>query len=470
MAERGGAHEGARQLTGRVAAALVWAAGCAGYESTSAPLRRALDAGARDAAVKGLNEALGAREAGDTRFLAGPDAPLVLLERGTVLMAEGRYDLASRDFQAADADLEVLDLDGDEVASVMKYLWSDDVANYRAPAYEKALVNTLNMLNYLARDGLSGARVEARRLTVVERHLLDHEEERGGLALGSYLAGFTFERSGRPDAAMRHYADCRERGGVPTLDEAIAGLHARSGAWDPRLGPRPAQSPAPPAAAAGADAEILVVVGTGRAPYKAPKRVPLGLGVAYLTTPTCAPHCLTAAQQAEANRIAAKGLTTWLNYPELRPSHARITGVAVTVDGRPAPGGPALDVEAQARAAFARGQGMVLLAAVTRALTRAAAGAGTDTLVRGAAGDKKGGDLLGTLAGMAVEGIMVAADVPDTRSWTALPGRVHLFRVRVPGGARSVRIHLSGVESGEVVREVRVAPGGYAVVPHLTLR
>lgn len=402
----------------------------------------------------------------DARFAAGPDAPLILLERATVLMAEGKYELSSRDFQAADADLEVLDLDSDTDGSIGKYLWSDDATNYRPPAYEKSLVNTLNMLNYLAGGRLSGARVEARRLTVSEQYLRDHEDAKQLAALGSYLAGFTFERSGRWDQAMRYYADAKERGGLPTLDEAIASLHRRTGAWDKRMGPPPSRGEAPGNDGTG---EILVVVGTGRAPYKRPVRLPIGLGVAYLTTPTCAPHCLNRKQRAQANRLAAKGLTTWLNYPEMRRVRTRVSGATVQVGGAPIVGGAALDIESAAIKTFERAKGLMLMASFTRAITRALAGAGTEAVVRGAAGDN-GGGVLGFLAGMLIEGVMVATDVPDTRSWSSLPGRMHVFRVRVPPGVYEVKITLSGLTPGESIHQVEIKPGGYAVVTYLSLR
>lgn len=450
-------------------------AGCAGYESTSAPLRKALDAGRKDAAVKQLNTALGVTAEGQGKFADSADAPLVLLERATVLMATGSHDLSARDFQAADADMEVLDLDSDTAGSIGKYLWSDSATNYRPPAYEKSLINSLNLLNYLARGMLSGARVEARRLTISERYLADHEEGKGLVALGSYLAGFTFERSGRWDQAMRYYADAKERGGLPTLDDAIARLHAKTGAWDKRMGPPPA--PADGGGGAGgpggpdSTGELLVVVGTGRAPYKMPQRVPIGLAIAYLTTPHCAPHCLSPAQRKQANMVVAKGLTTWLNYPEMRRVRAGVTGATVRLDsGDVLPGGQALDVEAAALKVFDRAKGLLYMASFTRAIARALAGGATQAVVNAANSDK-GGGLPGFLAGLLVEGIMVAQDVPDTRSWSSLPGRLHVFRVRVPPGAHQVRIALSGAAGGgEVVRQVDVRPGGYTVVTHLTLR
>ena len=118
---------------------------------------------------------------------------------------------------------------------------------------------------------------------------------------------------------------------------------------------------------------------------------------------------------------------------------------------------------------FERAKGLMLMASFTRAITRALAGAGTEAVVRGAAGDN-GGGVLGFLAGMLIEGVMVATDVPDTRSWSSLPGRMHVFRVRVPAGVHEVKIALSGLTPGESIHQVEIKPGGYAVVTYLSLR
>jgi len=429
---------------------------------------RDLRAGQLEPALLHVNRALGVERVEDGYIHSGPDAPLLLVERATLLQALGRHALSSRDYQAADAHLEVLDLDGDEIGSVMKYVWSDSATLYKAPPYEKSLLNTLNLLNYLARGELSGARVEARRLRVMDRYLKDNESDAPLLALGSYLSAFAFEHSDRYPEAMRHYGDAAARGGVPTLPEAAGWLHARSGLWDDRLGDAPATQPGQPLGLPPGTGDLLVVVGTGRVPYRRPERVPFGAAVAVLSQPNCR-RCLTPAQRRQAARVSGQALVTWLNFPTLVRARPATSGARVTAGGDLLGGGPGLDAEALTLAAFERARPTLLLASFTRAVTRALAGAGTEAAVRSASG-KKGGNALGFLAGLAVQGVMTAMDTPDTRSWTSLPGRLHVFRARVPAGRLDVRVLLEGTVPEEVVRPVEVPEGGFAVVTHFTLR
>src|SRR5690606_25680771 len=129
-----------------------------------------------------------------------------LLDRSMVLQQLEKYELSSRDLQVADKQIEMLDFSRSTLDDIGKYVFSDDTGPYRAPPYEKLMVNTMNMVNYLVRGDLNGARVEARRLAVIQKYLRDHEDPAAAMmAPGSYFAGFVFEKSGRPDEALRYY-------------------------------------------------------------------------------------------------------------------------------------------------------------------------------------------------------------------------------------------------------------------------
>ena len=81
------------------------------------------------------------------------------------------------------------------------------------------------------------------------------------------------------------------------------------------------------------------------------------------------------------------------------------------------------------------------------------------------------GAIVGLLAALAAEGAMVAADKPDTRSWTLLPAFVFVARVPVQPGQHRVAITAMG-SGGREHRDlsVDVKSGGFAVVDVTTLR
>ena len=213
-----------------------FATGCAGYAHRSEQFREALTRGQPESALAQVNAELGI-ESHEGPRTEDADTPLLLLERATIQQALGEYERSAKDFQAADKVLDVLDLTNDSAGSIAKYLYSDDATLYKAPAYEKLLLNTVNMINYLVMDQPGGAKIEARRFLINRKFVAARaEDERVGmLAMGSYLSGIAFEMGGQFDEAMRHYADAYTAGGVPTLMDAMTSLNRRTGAYDSRL-------------------------------------------------------------------------------------------------------------------------------------------------------------------------------------------------------------------------------------------
>ena len=66
---------------------------------------------------------------------------------------------------------------------------------------------------------------------------------------------------------------------------------------------------------------------------------------------------------------------------------------------------------------------------------------------------------------------MVAADRPDTRSWTTLPAQVFMARQTLPAGQHEVEVILSGNSGTETrVHEVTMTAGGFVVLDVTTLR
>lgn len=444
--------------------------GCAGHENRVQGALEALDRGAPAQAISGLNAELGVRKATEVPSLR-QDNPLLLLDRGTVLLSMGRNRDSARDLGFADKGLDVLDLSrtkGDELA---RYLFTDDAGAYRAPAHEKLLLNTLNMMNYLAMHDLSGARVEARRLAVMQSFLERRENETKLLGIGSYLAGFAFEQSGRRDEALLHYEEALQFASYSSLRAPLHALthdEPTSPAIDSLLKDDEA-APAPDANTG----EIVVVVGYGRVAQKVPMRIPVGAALQLVGA------LMNPGDRAQAEQFAARGLVTWVNYPTLGPQRSGYQTPTFAIDGHAEALEKPLDVDAEMRREWRSHEPTIVLSALTRLISRVAAGgaveAGTSAALRSASSDQasagssgqNAANALGLLVGLATTATMSAVDTPDTRSWATLPARLTVGRVRVPAGEHTVSLSARGTLKSV---KVNVEAGGWAFVPMLVLR
>ena len=112
------------------------------------------------------------------------------------------------------------------------------------------------------------------------------------------------------------------------------------------------------------------------------------------------------------------------------------------------------------RAEWKKIEGKIIVSAITRMITRLAAGA----VVKAAAG-KNG--LVGELLSLGTQATLTVLDTPDTRSWETLPARIAIARVRVPAGRHTVHLDARGVLRDA---EVDVEKGGWSVVSLMALR
>lgn len=381
--------------------------GCgADHAAKTRPVRSALDEGDAPRALQILDRLLGVRDS-DTlpRSMASTNAVLVL-DRATVQQSLGRIAASKRDYEAADKAIDVLDLSTGTEDVVSRWLYSDAAHRYVAPPHEKLLVNILNQLNYLESHDLSGARIEARRMSVTARYLRSQAlDPSASLAFGSQLAGFTYEKSGNPEEARRYYDDARLPREQPLFEPGDQ-----------------------------EDGELLIVVGWGRVPSLVAKHAPVGAA-------------------------------TWVSYPTLGPDLPLAPPPTIVVDGRPVTLDATLDVAGEVRGDWSQIEGTGKAAAASRALARAALGAA----IEGAAesSDKDAVKGAGLLVSLFAQLALSAADVPDTRSWETLPARLGLARVRLAAGEHRVAIASRGlVRDGKL----RIDPGGWRMTSMLALR
>ena len=429
--------------------------GCASHAETTKPVRTALDAGQPERAVQLLSQQAGVASGKDLPGDLQGDKALLVLDRATVQQSLAAFALSQRDYEAADKAIDVLDLASGAGDTLATYMFSGSSARYRAPPYEKLLLNTFNLLNYLETGDSSGARVEARRIAVTQTFFKNAGlgDKSPALPLAGFLAGLAFESAGEVDEALRFYDDALSVASFPALRASAVPLLAGSTYRSPHLA----------AAAAGFDGpklgpeegEIVVVVGYGRVPFKIAKRVPIGLAL------TLHASSISPENRAAANRLAAQGLVTWVNYPTLGRDQGGWEIPRLGVDGYAVRLDEAVDVTGAVQQEWERIEGKIVAAAITRMITRAAAGAGV-----GAAAGRNNG-VIGVLASLAVQGVGVALDVPDTRGWETLPARVAVQRMHVAKGTHRLVFSARGA-TREVTVEVK--SGEISVVSFLALR
>ncbi|HEY4015727.1 MAG TPA: hypothetical protein VGM06_20445 [Polyangiaceae bacterium] len=430
-------------------------AACAGHSEYTLPVRTALDAGDTRGAIRLLDERMKVSAEGDLPADMGSDNALYVLDRGTLQQSILAFDRSKRDLEAADKAIDMLDLSRGAGDSIGEYVFSGSSGRYRAPPYEKLLVNTLDMLNYLELRDLDGARVEARRLAVMQRYIADDLEEGDNavLGLGGLLAGLVFEKSDQVDEALRWYDQTLAFAGFRALQDPVRSLLPRGHYRSPRLEAIEKSAATTPAAPPDTG-EILVVVGYGRVPHKIAHRVPIGLALTW-EAGAMSPHDVEL-----ANRMAAQGLVTWVNFPTLGREQGAYELPSCTLDGQPLALDLAVDVTHQVRGEWKKIEGKIIVSAITRLLARYAAG----TLAGAAAGSDK---LLAAVLSIGTQATLAALDVPDTRSWETLPARVAVARVRVPAGKHQLRLRARGATREA---EVDVDQGGWAVVSLMALR
>jgi hypothetical protein len=380
----------------------------------------------------------------------GGDNSLYILDRSMISQELELYPDSSRDLESADKSIQMLDFTRTGVDEIGKYLFSSSSGQYKARPYEKVLINTLNMLNYLARGDLSGAKVEARRLAIMQKYLNETESrpDMGFLGPGSYLAGFVFEMAGDYDEALRYYDEALRMAPYASLAAPIQRAAQFSGYRSPRITEVLARTPPPPVDQG--TGEVLLVVGHGRVPALEAVRLNIGMALSI------GGLFLAPAYNQGVRRMIGQGLVTYVNYPALEKAPGHYLLPSLVIDNTPL-AFDVSDLEALVRAAIESEKPKVVASAIVRMVVRGGIGAGVGVGV----GKASGNSGLGMLAAMVTQAALVAADVPDTRSWATLPGRVALARLRVPAGRHSIKLSAQGITSEHTI-DVRA--GGFSVV------
>ncbi len=432
-------------------------AGCSGgLSERTREMRTALDAGDTRRAIAHLNRELGVKSDGARPPRLVGERALLLLDRATLQQSIAQLANSKRDYETADKAIDALDLSHGASDDIGRWVFSDAAGRYVAPPHEKLLVNVLNLVNYLETADLSGARIEARRMSVMARYLKERDprERRpsAALGLGSLLAGFAYEKSGNEEEALRYYADANA---VDWRAQNVSPERSETGGTGSGGGGGGGSS----SDSDRDDAELLMVVGWGRVPHRVAQHVPIGLAL------TRASPALTEGDRDAASRLAAQGLVTWVNYPTLAEERATDEVPTILVDGRAVALDATLDVDAEVRAEWRRIEGEVMAAAITRTVARVLVGKAIEGVAN--ISDKKEVKAVGFLLSLFAQAAMSAADVPDTRSWETLPARVGVARVHLPPGDHHVLLRARGIEREG---DVRATPAGWRAISLFALR
>ncbi|MGH7330433.1 MAG: hypothetical protein ACREJX_18955, partial [Polyangiaceae bacterium] len=288
--------------------------GCGGHTARTLAMRTALDAGDPHGAIAALDDELDVKSPKEMPKDIQGDNALLVLDRASIQQSIAQFQDSSRDFESADKAIDMLDLAHNAGDTIGQYVFSDSAGKYQAPPYEKLLINTLNMINYLERQDLNGAKIEARRLNVMQKYVADqlNEPKNSVLGLGGFLAGFAFEKSGDSDQALRYYDQALQFPGFDSLRGPVRAMLALSSYRTPRLS-EIEQDPMPPSEDSTNEGELVVVVGYGRVPHKISNRIPVGLALTLFASD------INPNDASAANKLAAQGLVTWVNYPTLGP-------------------------------------------------------------------------------------------------------------------------------------------------------
>lgn len=459
-----------------VAVSLSWA--CATYSDRTEAARAAMQAGKLDETLSQFNKILEVKSSETLPDKLKKNWALVILERATVLQAHGQYPLSSRDFEFADKELEMLDISRDTAGKIGQYVFSDSSPKYKTSPTEKLSLNAMNLCNYLVQRDLNGANIEARRFTVMRNYFRDTDPEHEHGAFGSYLAGFVHERLGNTDEALRYYGEALQerdfetlRAVIPPLAERGSYRNQRINAYLPaeqhstRIAPTTPLATAPTSRGMWAlepgpsgEGDLVVIAKVGRVPYKIPQRIPIGAAIglagAFITGDT---------------RILEYSMFKVVSYPELVDSGDMFSTAQMRLDGQAMTVDLATDLAAEITAEYEQLKPKIIGAALSRMIVRAVAAESARAATK--ASDHEAAGLLGFLAAAAIEGSMVAADKPDTRSWTTLPANVYIGRQRVAPGHHTVAVNLSGAGGGEQrTFEFTMDPGGFVVLDVTTLR
>jgi tetratricopeptide (TPR) repeat protein len=385
---------------------LLAAAGCATYTSRMQTSRDLYYGGRYDLALAGLTKLVG--EASDR------DVSLLLVERGKTNLAAGRYDSAIVDLQRAERRFLEIEKTISAAESFKSVILNPTMGEYQPDSHEKIMINAYLCLAYWMKGDRAGAFVERNRIVErLGRYLGDlSEEDRAALDVpfARYLAAVMYEIEGLADDARIEY-------------EAIA--RSRPEFEPPVIAP---ESP-----------ELIVFAEIARAPVLVSTEIrgylqkESGGLVGFFYLPGVeGPQIFSMAGLGYVD-LKRPGVLFTFAFPRLVEQPRDEGGCRLVVNGMDVGEmKPLDDLEATARAAYARELPRTLFKAALRTSLKVAAQTAFD--------DDDKGKWVADVAGK----LFSAADRADTRSWQTLPAEIRYFRMESSAGVGGVEARRGG--------------------------
>lgn len=441
-----------------VAIAMGMVAGCSTYTDYTRDAQRAVADGDVERAIWHLNEHLEVDEFDGQPSELTDEITLLLLERATLLQAQGYYEAAARDMQLIDDHLEWMDLGSSTADDILSFTYSADAGDYEAPPHERLLLNTMNMINFLVLGQEQAARVEARRFNVMKEFYLDTEPDEivtGILGLGNYVAGITFELDGEYRESVRYYVEAYSFGVWPEADEKrlldlinLTGYDGRAlGERQGLVGnlferaerrPRIDTSTYEQVHLTG---DTLIVVQTGLVPYREAERIQIESALQRSKRSRYSDNHLDSEVLEGIDSLQSSGTLNWLNTTSLEtrglPTDRRAT---LIIDGTELMLQHPIDLTEQIKQEWENIARVALAAGISRAVTRYVLSEGVSRGVEALTDSSA----WGWLAGLFTSVSLSVADTPDTRSWTSLPDDIHLVRIQLPKGHKQMEVDVDG--------------------------
>lgn len=388
-------------------------AGCAGdYVARTRAVREAYQ-------VEDYPRALGELEALEKEGHP-KDTLLVLLDKGMVLHAAGRWEESLQVLDAADrlsAELDAISLS--EEAGVL--LSNERQRAYRGEDFEKLMISVFQALNYAQLGKDEDALVEVRRVNErLEKMIVDEKKPYEHLAIARYIGGVLYEDQREWDSAYIDYAKALElESRLGMLAEPLLRLAKRTGRDDAYASLLDRFPDVPHEPLGPGEGQVVVVVEAGLSPEKeSHSRHYRPDAVELITVPVYVDRGYTPQAQVRVGE-AAQAAVTVTSLAEVAKIH---------LDDR-----------------------------VGRMLAKQLAGAVVKAGVAAGAGALTKSEEVAYLTFL----LLNLANEPDLRSWLSLPAEFQLARFRLPAGRHTVQVDHGGLLPP---REVEVRPGRVAVV------